>query len=379
MKSIIVDATGGKNWIGGLYYKKNILFSLLKSDRITQKYRFVLVIDQENIDIFYNFKEKVRLCPISYKSNREKKIKITLISFVHHCKYIFPSPDERMCKLLKATAINWIPDFQHNHLPEMFSFEDIASRDKSFRQMAASEYPLILSSEDARNDFKNFYSTEKNNVYVVPFVSYIEDEIRLCTKEREKEILERVGLTDKKYVCIANQFWKHKNHVVVFEALKIIAAKGKPDIIFAFTGNPSDLRNPGYSDTIKNYLNDPIIKPYVCLLGFMKRDEQIAIMKNSAYMIQPSLFEGWGTVLEDAKVLDKTVLLSDIPVHREQKSEKCILFNPHDPKELAVLIETENGKEHIDHVEDGIADMHKRAEEYAKGFVRLLADAEGEN
>lgn len=59
------------------------------------------------------------------------------------------------------------------------------------------------------------------------------------------------------------------------------------------------------------------------LLGFVERTEQLCIMKNAAFIVQPSLCEGWGTVLEDAKVLDKAVLLSDIPVHREQKNENA--------------------------------------------------------
>ena len=99
-------------------------------------------------------------------------------------------------------------------------------------------------------------------------------------------------------------------------------------------------------------------------------------MKNAKFVIQPSLFEGWGTVVEDAKVLDKTILLSDIPVHQEQKNEKCILFDPHDPVALANLIQQESLKEHHDDIEKGIADMYLRAKEYSEGFEQLLKDLE---
>ena len=33
---------------------------------------------------------------------------------------------------------------------------------------------------------------------------------------------------------------------------------------------------------------------------------------------QPSLFEGWSTIVEDAKTLGKPIFVSDLPVHREQ-------------------------------------------------------------
>ena len=84
-------------------------------------------------------------------------------------------------------------------------------------------------------------------------------------------------------------------------------------------------------------------------------------------------------MVEDAKVLDKTILLSDIPVHREQMNEKCILFDPHNTEELAELIQKECHKVHNDNIEKGIEDMKKRALEYSKGFEQLLRDREMKN
>lgn len=105
-----------------------------------------------------------------------------------------------------------------------------------------------------------------------------------------------------------------------------------------FTGNLEDYRNPEYINELKAIMETEPVAGSIRLLGFVERTEQLCIMKNAAFIVQPSLCEGWGTVLEDAKVLDKAVLLSDIPVHREQKNEKCTLFDPHDPDALADLI-----------------------------------------
>jgi glycosyltransferase involved in cell wall biosynthesis len=142
--------------------------------------------------------------------------------------------------------------------------------------------------------------------------------------------------------------------------------------MFVMTGQMSDYRNPEYINKLKNMMEQATIASHIKLLGFIDREEQIAVMKNAKYVIQPSLFEGWGTVVEDAKVLDKTVLLSDISIHREQKNDKCILFDPYSPEKLAELIAEENQKEHIDDMAVGILDMYKRAKEYSKGFEELL-------
>ena len=122
--------------------------------------------------------------------------------------------------------------------------------------------------------------------------------------------------------------------------------------------------------------NKDEIKSRTKVLGFMNRMDQLAIMKNAKFIIQPSLFEGWGTVVEDAKVLDKLILLSDIPVHHEQMNENCILFNPYNPEELADKIVEMSRMEHVDDVKKGIKDMYMRAREYSKNFQQMLEDLE---
>ena len=62
-------------------------------------------------------------------------------------------------------------------------------------------------------------------------------------------------------------------------------------------------------------------------------------MRRSLAVIQPSLFEGWSTVVEDARVLGKTILLSDISVHKEQNSPSTIFFKPDSSQEFANHLE----------------------------------------
>ena len=50
--------------------------------------------------------------------------------------------------------------------------------------------------------------------------------------------------------------------------------------------------------------------------------------------MQPSLFEGWSTVVEDAKCLNKFIFLSDLPVHREQNPANVCFFDPYDEDAL---------------------------------------------
>ena len=53
-------------------------------------------------------------------------------------------------------------------------------------------------------------------------------------------------------------------------------------------------------------------------LGFIPREEQLMIMKGARAIIQPSFFEGWSTVVEDAKAVNSFIVLSNLEVHKEQ-------------------------------------------------------------
>lgn len=74
-------------------------------------------------------------------------------------------------------------------------------------------------------------------------------------------------------------------------------------------------------------------------IGVISYSEVLALMAGAAAVINPSFFEGWSTTVEEAKSMGKVVLLSDIPVHREQAPERGRYFSPDRPEDLAILME----------------------------------------
>lgn len=375
-KRIAINVAGGNGWVGGLYYRMNILFSLLQNKRITDKYDMIVMTSKDNYEMIKRFFPDINIIIVE-TSTLLGKAKFLLDLKKNHCSILYAC-DKEIVKLLGIIPVEWIADFQHKYYQHFFQKQEICRRDVEFTNKAKSQAPLILSSREALNDFLKFYHVPSSKkLYVVPFVSYIEPILNRLSPYRIERILEHYGLLNCKYICVMNQFWQHKNHIVVLEAMReYFKNNPKSKLKFVFTGRLKDDRSPEYIEQLKSIFENSMIKEHSLLLGFIDREEQIAIMKNSEYIIQPSLFEGWGTVVEDAKVLDKTILLSDIPVHHEQMNDKCILFAPHDPIALAKLIEKESLKEHLDDVNKGIEDMYRRAEKYSKGFEDLLNDLE---
>ncbi|WP_251207262.1 glycosyltransferase [Acetatifactor aquisgranensis] len=368
---ILLVGKGNTQWIGGLYYIKNIAFVLSQNEYICRKYNLFLLTFRENINVFQGLSDFVQMITIPQSFCEIEKLYRILLCKIMNIKYMFPC-STKISSFFQIRGISWIPDFQHNRLPHCYTESEREHRIEASRKIVRIGYPLVLSSEDCRNDLKLFYGRERS-VFVVPFVSYIEPQIIEDIISEEDEILKKYHLFDRKYIYIANQFWQHKNHIVVLEAAKLLLEKVEnQDMFFVFTGRMKDSRTPHYIDKISSYFEDIAMGGHLLNCGFIDRKEQLAIMKNSQFVVQPSLFEGWGTVVEDAKVLDKTILLSDIPIHREQKNEKCILFDPYNPKQLAGLIEKEIKCEHCDSIEDGVQDMYERAKKYSENFKKML-------
>ena len=65
------------------------------------------------------------------------------------------------------SRIAWITDFQHRHLPELFSFGAYWKRDLGFRAQILSHRHVMLSSEDSRSDCETFFPRSMGRTSVV--------------------------------------------------------------------------------------------------------------------------------------------------------------------------------------------------------------------
>ncbi|WP_298843464.1 glycosyltransferase [Clostridium sp.] len=350
-KNILFVANGGKEWIGGLYYIKNIIYTLFKDNKVGKSTKIYIMAKAENMDMFNLFLEYESVRIIVYKDNKFNKVLKKLTTNVlnksldleicvktqkYYIDFIYPVTSYPYL-FLENKCVYWIPDFQHNHLPQMFSKNEIDSRNKNFKYIAENHKNLIVSSEDAFNDYKSLYPNHIENVNIIRFKSCIEDDIKKINSKFIKDTIKKYELSNE-FIFLPNQFWKHKNHITAFKAINYVVNKKGKDICLVCTGNTQDNRNKDYFNSLLNYIKVNKIENNIKILGFISRKEQLALMKASNVVIQPSLFEGWGTVVEDAKALDKRIIMSDINVHFEQKNEKCVLFGRLDYVELGEII-----------------------------------------
>jgi glycosyltransferase involved in cell wall biosynthesis len=227
-------------------------------------------------------------------------------------------------------VISWIPDFQHRHLPKMFRMLNWWRREIGFQLQLRSGRTIMLSSNTAQDDLTHFYPTAKGKVNVVRFTVGLVDASRLSSG---KEVQKIYDLPDR-YFFLPNQFWRHKNHAIVLEALGILQSQEKLEAIppIILTGQPKDTRNPMHFDDLMTRAKTLKVERHFRYLGLIPYGHVLTLNANCLAMINPSLFEGWSTPVEEAKVFATPLILSDIPIHREQSHD------PNSAQALATLL-----------------------------------------
>ena len=141
----------------------------------------------------------------------------------------------------------------------------------------------------------------------------------------------------KNFFYLPNQFWRHKNHFVVLRALNYLKNKNI-NVFVVSTGHTYDRRWPNYFNSIKNYILKNKLEDNFIILGNIEKKFVNYIYYLSLAVINPSLYEGLSTSVEEAKLLNKKVILSNISTHKEQANINCSFFNIYDYKKLAKLM-----------------------------------------
>ena len=278
--------------------------------------------------------------------------------------FIYPCLGFASNRYALVKNVFWIPDYQECYYQSYFNETELIYRNQTNKGILYGKNTVVFSSKSVQKDAYSFYPNQVATTFILPF-TVTHPNIENCSIDK---IREEFGISEKYFFC-PNQFWQHKNHIVVLKAIKLLKDKGlKIEVLFS--GKEDDHRNIEFISGIKQFCKQNNIEDYIKFLGFIDRSKQLTILKHSIAVIQPSLFEGWSTVVEDCKSLNKYVLLSDLDVHKEQIKRNCDFFPREDEFFLASLMER-----YFNNVPNvANADYSENVKNFAKLFMKFAAD-----
>ncbi len=267
----------------------------------------------------------------------------------------------------------WFPDFQHRHLRQYFRSWQYWQREIGFRAQASGRRSILVSSLDAASDCRRLYPQAADRIRVVRFAVPFRG---LPAEEEVRAVCDQYGLGPG-FFFLPNQYWLHKNHEVVLRATAELRRRGM-QVQIATCGNPIDNKSPGHYARLRKMAQDLQVTDQFLFLGRLPTDHVRCLLVGCCALINPSFFEGWSTTVEEAKTHGVPVILSDIPVHREQAPEQGRFFTPTDASQLAdeltwALAEPgpHASRPSVQQLE---ADSRRRQVKFAQDFVRAVQE-----
>lgn len=272
----------------------------------------------------------------------------------------------------KIKSINWIPDFQYVHYPELWSKEQLAATKKLHAFLINGSDKVVVSSKDAFYDIENNYPSCIDKVEVLNFVSQPIFKLKsLDIKTLRSKI--NAYVNDEPYFYLPNQFWKHKNHVVVFKACKILLDRGY-NFQLITTGFMKDYRNNDHMNMLREYVKENRLENNIQFLGLVPYEHVLALNLFSLAVINPSFFEGWSSTVEEARTIGSSIILSNINVHKEQNPPKAYYFDPNDEISLAgkmqILLDLTDGSKRD--FKDLEKNLFLRTQNYGNKYISIL-------
>ena len=268
----------------------------------------------------------------------------------------------------RVRTLPWLYDFQFMRLPEYWEPKHIRWAEKRYRDACRNGTGVIVSSRDALGDLERFAPWCTLPRHVLNFVSNPVAFERLPARD---DLLRRHALPAN-FFYLPNQFWSNKNHRLAIDALALLKAEGI-DATIACTGKTFDGRKPQFFGELMAYCRERGVEDRFRVLGVVPYVDLQGLMAYATGVINPSRFEGWSTTVEEAKTFHQRLLLSDLPVHREQSPRFGRFFSPDDAAALAAHMRDclAEGPRTIDPATIN-ADYETRLKDFGQRFVDIL-------
>jgi glycosyltransferase involved in cell wall biosynthesis len=220
----------------------------------------------------------------------------------------------------KTPFIFTLHDLQEHYYPHHFSWFQRKWRNFINTKLLQKSIKVICESNYVKNDIINIFHCLTTKIEVLPSPP---QSIKYSLAETDRiNTLNKFNLSQDDYIIYPAQFWKHKNHLKLIEAFKIINDKF-PYIKLVLTGK----KRFEYNNIIENITRLDLADKVV-FTEFVPDSELRILMKNANFLIMPTLFESVSIPIYEAFQIGTPVCASNVVSLPDQVGDAGIIFDP---------------------------------------------------
>ena len=260
----------------------------------------------------------------------------------------FVSPSNLPSALQKLNFITTIWDNAHRdtpEFPEVREFGVFQERERSMVKNLLPAYRVLVDSPDLGKNLINRYGIDEDKLIVMPFKFNPFFVIQANGEANDCDIDNGDG-----YLYYPAQFWPHKNHIKIIEAIKILKEDGLLQKVI-FSGR--DGGSLSYlTQMVSQYALDDLVK----FVGFLTPREVRRLYSKALAVIMPTYFGPTNIPPLEAWKMGKPLICSNANLN--QVADAAVLIDPDSVQSIAQSIRL-------------IHDAKIRKELVAKGYRRL--------
>jgi glycosyltransferase involved in cell wall biosynthesis len=276
--------------------------------------------------------------------------------------------------IVDIPSVTPVWDLQHRlqpWFPEVSENGEWDNREKYYQKVLGRSSIILTGTSTGKEEISHLYNVPKNRIKVLPLPT--PSDVLTYQKEKNKENIQKFQITGD-YLLYPAQFWPHKNHVVNIQALDILHHKYRRTVSLVFVG--SDKKNLSY---IQEYIAHQNVSGNVHILGFVPREDLIALYQNAFALVFPTFFGPDNIPPLEAFALQCPVIASKVPGAEEQLGDAALLFNPKNPEEIAGAVNSlyTNPEKRTYLIEKGLIRAKQwTGDDYTRKIFSLLDDFE---
>jgi glycosyltransferase involved in cell wall biosynthesis len=225
-------------------------------------------------------------------------------------------------------CVSIVYDLQHLAYPGFFTTEQCLNRQRHVTDAYARSVRVVCISEYVRSTLLASLKASPERVVTIP-LGVLQD-----SAYADEAVIDRLGLRGTDFLLYPANFWPHKNHTRLFEALRLYH-QANPDshLRLVLTGFPNALMHSLEKTATSLGLSDAIV-----FAGYVRSKELAALLDSCLGLVFPSLYEGFGMPVLEAMARNKPVLCSNVTSLPEVAGAAAMYFDPTNPAEIAAAI-----------------------------------------
>lgn len=233
----------------------------------------------------------------------------------------FVTPTGAPLGLQQLNFITTVWDLCHRdtpEFPEAREFNAIFIQERGYRSLFSSAY-LILTDSDRLADLASFrYGVDRERFLSMPFSP--SPLISQANSLSDEIVLKKYDLTPG-YFYYPAQFWAHKNHIRIIEALTVLRDENKITPTVVFSG-----KDFGTMTLVRQAVIDRRLESQVKILGFVPSGEVRGLYQGALAVLMPTYFGPTNLPPLEAWSMGKPLLYSS---HlKEHVKDAALLASP---------------------------------------------------